>query len=247
MIQKFDFTFHKVPKLLFKFHHFCGDGRLYLLEIWLHKINGAAIIRCYPPWTKPIPNYSALEKKAMKLALELKLIFLKLLPSFNHQATMKRYKTELKWAFIFTFASMAWVAIEKVSGLHSEHIEQHMVLTNLFAVPAILIYVLALLDKRRKDYHGAMTYVEGFKAGLWITLFVTILAPINQYLVSTFITPEFFPNAIRFAVESGKMSQEEAQSYFSMKNYLLQSVIGAPIMGTITSAVVAVFTKSKVN
>lgn len=158
---------------------------------------------------------------------------------------MKNLKTEIKWAVIFTLMTICWMVVEKLSGLHSTHIDKHMVYTNLYAIPSVLVYVLALLDKKKNQLNGIMSYSQGFVSGIWITLFVTILAPLNQYIISTFITPEFFPIAIDYAVESGRMDREAAESYFSMKNYLLQSLIGTPLMGFLTSAVVAFFTKSK--
>lgn len=158
---------------------------------------------------------------------------------------MKNLKTEIKWAIIFTLMTICWMLVEKLTGLHSTHIGKHMVYTKLYAIPSVLVYVLALLDKKKNHLDGKMSYSQGFVSGIWISLFVTILAPLNQYAISTFITPEFFPNAIVYAVESGYMNQEEAESYFSMKNYLLQSLIGTPLMGFLTSAIVAFFTKSK--
>lgn len=90
-----------------------------------------------------------------------------------------------------------------------------------------------------------MSYKQGFISGLIITLIVALLSPLSQYITSEFITPEYFPNVINYAVESGKMTQTEAESYFNLKSYLIQSVIGALVMGVVTSAIVAIFVKSK--
>ena len=38
------------------------------------------------------------------------------------------------------------------------HIDKHVVYTNFYALPAILVYVFALLDKRKNFYNGKMTY-----------------------------------------------------------------------------------------
>jgi len=158
---------------------------------------------------------------------------------------MKNIKTEIKWAVIFTLMTFCWMVVEKLTGLHSIHIDKHMTYTNLYAIPSILVYVFALLDKKKNHLDGEMSYSQGFVSGMWVTLFVTVLAPLNQYLISSLVTPEFFPNAINYAVKSGKMDQEAAESYFSMKNYLLQSIIGTPLMGFLTTAIVAFFTRSK--
>jgi hypothetical protein len=66
-----------------------------------------------------------------------------------------------------------------------------------------------------------------------------------QYLTHTIISPEYFANVIEYAVDSGNMTREEAEGYFSLNNYMMQSTIGGLIMGIVTSAVVAFFVKKK--
>jgi len=159
---------------------------------------------------------------------------------------MKNIKLELKWALIFVGMSLLWMVLEKAVGLHSTHIDKHMYLTNLFAIPAILVYVFALRDKKKNYYNGEMTYKQGFVSGLIITAIVTLLAPLTQWITSTVITPEYFPNVIAHSVETGfHSSLEEAEAYFNLKNYMVQSVIGAFVMGLLTTAIVALFVRSK--
>ena len=159
---------------------------------------------------------------------------------------MKNIKIEIKWAILFVVMSLLWMWLEKLVGLHSTHIDKHMYLTNLFALPAILIYVLALRDKKQNHFHGHMTYVQGLISGLIITAIVALFSPLTQWITSTIITPEYFPNVIAHAVETGyHESLEAAEAYFNLENYMKQSVIGALAMGVITSAVVALFVRSK--
>lgn len=160
---------------------------------------------------------------------------------------MKNIKIEIKWAIIFIVTSMAWMALEKALGWHDENIADHATLTNIFAIPAIAIYVFALLDKRKNYYHGRMTYKKGFLAGLIITLIVALFSPVTQYITSTLISPEYFSNVIEYAVSSGSMTQPNAEAYFNLKSFMVQSVIGAAVMGVITSAVVALFAQTKTS
>jgi len=160
---------------------------------------------------------------------------------------MEKIKLEIKWAFIFIAMSLFWMLLEKLVGLHSIHIDKHMYLTNLFAIPAIVVYVLALKDKK-KQYKGQMSYKQGFISGLIITLIVALFAPFTQWIISTIITPEYFPNVIEYSIESGfHSSLEEAEAYFNLNKYMVQSVIGALIMGIITSGIVAFFVRTKFN
>ncbi len=154
-------------------------------------------------------------------------------------------RTEIKWAFIFAIIQLAWMALEKVTGLHDQHIDKHPIFTNFFALLAVAIYVLALLDKRKTAHHGYMTYGQGVVSGLILTLFITILTPLTQYITSSIISPDYFENAAAYAIESQKMTQEEANKYFNLSSYVKQGLIGTSIMGVITTLIVAIFTRKK--
>lgn len=152
---------------------------------------------------------------------------------------MKTRRIEIKWGILFSIMGLVWMMLEKAAGLHDEHIDKHMVYTNLIAIPAIAIYIMALMEKRRKDYGGSLTFKQGFVSGLFITLVATILSPLNQYITSTFITPDYFANATAYVIEVGMMTEEEASSYFNLKNYMIQGLVYAPVMGILTSVIVA--------
>lgn len=158
---------------------------------------------------------------------------------------MKKISIEIKWAIIFFIAGLLWMLLERMVGLHSEHIDKHATYTNLFAIVAIALYVLALLEKRNKYYGGKMTYKQGVITGLIMTAIITLLTPLSQYITSTHITPDYFSNVTRYAVDSGALTQQAAEEYFNMKSYILQSVIFAPVVGIVTSLVVAFFTQKK--
>jgi uncharacterized membrane protein YvlD (DUF360 family) len=158
---------------------------------------------------------------------------------------MKNISIEIKWGVIFVLVSLGWMVLEKSLGWHDEHIDQHATLTNLFAIPAIALYVFALLDKKKNYYHGQMTYLQGFLSGIVISIIVTVLSPFSQYITLEYITPDYFTNVINYSVSSGALTQEAAEEWFNLQSYMVQAAIGAMVMGVITSAIVAIFTKSK--
>ena len=156
---------------------------------------------------------------------------------------MKKYSIEIKWGIIFALVSLLWMYLEKQFGLHSEHLDKHATYTNLFSIVAITIYVLALLDKRKNALGGTMTWKQGFMTGFLITIVVTILTPVTQIITHNVISPEYFPNMIEMSVETEMQSQEEAEAYFNLNNYILISTIFAFAIGILTSAIVAIFTR----
>jgi len=158
---------------------------------------------------------------------------------------MEKYKIEVKWAMIFLAMQLLWMLMERLVGLHGTHIDKHMIFTNFMAIPAITVYVFALRDKRQTCYGGTMTYKQGFISGLIISLIVMIFSPASQWIISTLITPDYFANIIEYAVATGYLDRAAAEAQFNMKSYMIQGLIGAPIMGIVTSAIVAAFVKSK--
>ena len=109
---------------------------------------------------------------------------------------MKNIKIEIKWAIIFSIVGLLWMLLEKLSGLHGKYIDYHLYLTNLFAIPAIWMMVLALKEKKEKYYAGNMTYLQGLISGIILSAFIALLSPLTQWITSYVITPEYFPNVI---------------------------------------------------
>jgi hypothetical protein len=157
---------------------------------------------------------------------------------------MQKIALELKWAVIFVMAGLVWMLLERVSGLHSTRIEWHPVVTNFFIVVAVAVYWLALQEKRKK-LGGTITFKQAFLSGLLITLFVTILTPVWQYINCVIISPDYFKNVTAYSVEHKLMTAEAAADYFSLKNYIIQSTIFAPVAGIITSLLVALIVSRK--
>src|SRR5690606_13891821 len=94
-------------------------------------------------------------------------------------------------------------------------------------------------------HNGKMSWKQGFISGIILSVIIALFSPIIQYITNTGISPDYFPNAIKYIVDSGKMGQETAESYFNLKSYVLQGVFGALSMGIVTSAIVALFVRKQ--
>lgn len=159
---------------------------------------------------------------------------------------MKSIKIELKWSIIFSVVSLLWMLGEKLSGLHSTYIDYHLYLTNLFAIPAIVVMVMALKDKKKRFYDGQMTYLQGLSSGIVLSALIALLSPLVQWLTSYVISPEYFPNVIKRSVELGYYQTTAlAEANFNYSNYAIHGVIGALAMGIITTAIAMIFIRTK--
>ncbi len=159
---------------------------------------------------------------------------------------MKNIRTELKWAVIFSVVVLVWMVLEKISGLHGKYIDYHLYLTNLFAIPAIVVMVMALKNKKKHFYSGSMNYTQGLISGIFLSLFIALLSPFTQWITSYVITPEYFPNVIKRSVELGYYTTlAEAEANFNYQNYAIQGFIGALMMGIVTTAIAMIFIRTK--
>lgn len=157
---------------------------------------------------------------------------------------MGKFSIEIKWALIFAIASLAWTAIEKAAGMHDDQIPNYIWFSSLFAIVAIAIFVFALRDKKKNYYDGNMTWSHGFISGVVISIIITILSPLTIYIAFTLISPDFFANMTEHNISQG-LTREKAEAYFNIKSYLIQAAFSGLSMGIVTSAVVALFLRTK--
>jgi hypothetical protein len=158
---------------------------------------------------------------------------------------MKKFAIEFKWAIIFTICSLAWTVMEKQLGWHDEKIEMQQIYTMSFGIVAIVLYVLALLDKKKDFFNGTMDWKQGFLSGSILALFIALMTPLTQYISFTAISPTYFDKLIDLAVKNNKMTLEAAQNYFNINNYVYSSTFSNLSYGIVIAAIVALFVKSK--
>ncbi len=159
---------------------------------------------------------------------------------------MKKIRIEIKWAVIFIAMSLLWMVLERLVGLHDTHIDKHLYLTNLYAIPAIFVFIFALRDKKKKFYAGNMNYAQGFISGLIISILVMLFSPLSQLITSTLITPDYFANAIEYSLSINYHSSvEDAEAYFNLKRYIVQSTIWSLVMGVVTTSIVMIFVRTR--
>ena len=161
---------------------------------------------------------------------------------------MGKIKIEIRWAIIFSIVGLLWMVIEKLSGLHSTYIDYQPYLTNLFAIPAIWVMVLALKNKKKKFYNEQMSYKQGLISGTILSAFIVLISPLTQWITSYIITPEYFANAIKRSMEIGYYNTlAEAQANFNYANYATQGAYMTLIMGIATTAIAMIFIRTTNN
>jgi hypothetical protein len=91
-----------------------------------------------------------------------------------------------------------------------------------------------------------MNYKQGLISGIIISVLIALISPLTQWITTYGITPEFFPNVIKRSVELNYFeSTVEAEANFNFANYAKQGLIGALVMGIVTTATAMIFIRSK--
>jgi len=157
---------------------------------------------------------------------------------------MKNFSIEIKWSILFVIVYLLWMVFEKLAGWHGEHIDMHGLYTNIFGLIALGIYILAIRDKRNNYFKGIINWRQGFVTGIVLTIIITAISPLSQYIVTTYISPEYFDNMIELSVNNNAMEQEQAEAYFNLKSYIIQAVFSALVMGVGTAALAALIIRT---
>ncbi len=153
-------------------------------------------------------------------------------------------KTEIKWGLIFALVLFLWICLEYAVGLHDKYIASHQYMSFIFIIPAVLMVYLAIREKRR-TLGGNISFTQAFLCGLGVSVVVSLLSPLIQYIFHRYVNPNFFNDFINYAVNNGKATLEQAQAYFNLKSYMIQGSVGALVMGVITSLILAAIMRSK--
>ncbi len=158
---------------------------------------------------------------------------------------MKKFSIEFKWAIIANILFLAWMTLEKQLGFHNEKIKWHMAFTLLFFIPSFLIYLLALLDKKKNYYQNNMNWRQGFISAIIISFIVAVFSPLAQFITHEIISPLYFEKLIKLSVENQRMTQEQAENYFNLTSYIWQSISGGISSGVVIGAIVAYLIRTK--
>ncbi|MFN0087053.1 MAG: DUF4199 domain-containing protein [Blastocatellia bacterium] len=151
---------------------------------------------------------------------------------------------EIKWGLIFALSTLAWVFLEKAGGFHDARLEQHPWFSMLFIIPAVAVYFFAIRDKRRA-LGGKIAFKEAFLFGLAVSVIVAVLTPLLQWITHRYISPNYFANIIQLSVSTGRMTQQQAESFFNLNSYIIQASSFALIAGVITTLALAGLMKTK--
>lgn len=159
---------------------------------------------------------------------------------------LDRFKIEFRWASIFTAINLVWVYAEKYLGFHDELSYVHPVLSFLLIIPIGVCVFFSLKQKKETYYSGTITWQKAFISGAFLSLLIAALSIGTVYVMTQYISPDFFDNAIKISIEKGADANFVKQS-FNLDAYIKDTMMFYLASGVMISAILALVIKSKSN
>lgn len=158
---------------------------------------------------------------------------------------MKKFAIEIKWALIFILLFLAWMTLEKEMGYHDINIKWQPVFNLLFIFPTFILYVLALLEKKKKYYQDQMSWKQGMITAIIISFIIVFLSPITQFIIHEIISPDFLNNTINYTVSQKKLTLTQAKEYTTLTSSIWKNISDGLSFGVVIGAIVAYLIQSK--
>lgn len=157
---------------------------------------------------------------------------------------MEKFKIEFKWASIFTAINLIWIYIEKYLGLHDKYIDYHSIVSLVMLLPLVFAIIMALKQKKRDYYKGEMTWQKAFASGALLSLLIAGLSPGPIYVMSEFVSPNFFEIALSKGIAKG-IPEDFAKQLYNLDAYIKSAIFFYLAFGIMISAVVGLIIKKR--
>lgn len=153
---------------------------------------------------------------------------------------MNKYAIEIKWATIFSIAYLIWMLIEKQLGYHSDKALQEPLFNLLFIPITVLLFYLAIKDKKKVIFNGEMEWKEGFASGIVLTLLLTVTTTVVVMLTFNIISPDFFKTAIEQSD-----NKDLAQLNYNLPIFIKNNIFDKLSFGVVIAAIMSYMLKTK--
>ena len=158
---------------------------------------------------------------------------------------MANFRIEIRYAVLATLLMLLWLSLEFMIGLHDRYIQFHPYITMFSLIIPFVCTRLAIRDKR--DFlNGKITFTQAFVTGFFIAFFAAVLSIPSQVIFHRLINPDFFDNMIDYAAKRAEnlnmdvvQARQDAEMYFNLTSYIIQSVLGTLVFGTIIALIMA--------
>ncbi|MDF1656053.1 MAG: DUF4199 domain-containing protein [Verrucomicrobiales bacterium] len=160
---------------------------------------------------------------------------------------------ELRWGLIIGSVNMGWLFLSYYLGMHDQGLGMIQVMTLVSVLLSVVGYLLGLRDITFR--FPDTQYKEGLRSGAIIAGIVAVFAALSQVIYFKLINPGWTEQMVEltrnFYLESGlpeteaEQFAEGAKQTFGLTSYMIQSALGAIIIGMISTAIILMFLRKR--
>jgi len=160
--------------------------------------------------------------------------------------------TEIKYGLITGFSVCGWMLLQFFLGFHTTHLEYGSVANQLSLLILIIGWYLMLRAKREKDFGGALSFNQGFKAGVVASSITAAIITVFSQLYNRVINPGWTQRAYEWQMarlrDSGTSEADlaqlrqsyEASIHAPLVSQILSGLVGSAVMGIVIAAIICV-------
>jgi hypothetical protein len=131
-----------------------------------------------------------------------------------------------------------------VVGLCRKAIRFSPILSYILVFPISVCIFLSLRQKRDQYYSGHITWQKAFLSGALFSLLIAGLSPGTIYVMTQYISPDFFENAIRTSIQKGS-DEKFINEIFNLNAYIQSTMMLYLSFGVMVSAIAGLIVKRK--
>jgi membrane-associated HD superfamily phosphohydrolase len=133
--------------------------------------------------------------------------------------------------------------------------EQNNLMSVIYIIILLISVIITQIQVREKTYGGMLDFSKAFGTGMLLTLLVTAIFAVFNFIFYTFIAPDVMDEVRRMSeatLREKGMSDDQIEMGMKMTNFLttplgilLSTIVIYPLMGLIISALASIFTQRK--
>lgn len=152
---------------------------------------------------------------------------------------MSAFRTEIKYALLISLLTLLWLAMEYMLGLQDTYIQFHWY-CSLLAIAIPILCIQRAIEEKRQTQDGHITFKQALLTGFMTTFFAAVLSAPIQVIFHQLINPYFFETMMTYTLSRAQHlhlnineARQEAELYFNLTSYIIQSGFGTLFLGTI--------------
>ena len=156
---------------------------------------------------------------------------------------------ELRWGIIIGLANLVWLYLSCFLGMHDQGLGMIQVMTLVSVLISVFGFLFALRALMRQV--PETQYLEGVRAGAIIAGTVAVIAAVAQVGYFKVINPgwtDYMVEMTRAHYLESWLSENESAEFaegarktFGLPSYMLQSALGALLIGMMSTAIIMAF------